>query len=385
MSTIFIIFISVFFLVFFSINYYVFRRARQALALYPKTIKYFSWGFWILPASLIVGRILENWFINIFSATLIWVGSIWLGALTYFVLFCLVLDMIRLVVKIFKISSPRLILDEKRKFKLGIIIVILVFLITAGGAISVFFPVTRTVDINIPKNSLGKNKTIRMVVASDIHLGTLVGKRRFKKLVEAVNTIKPDVVVFAGDIVDEDIGPVIKEDMGAALLEIKPPLGFFGITGNHEYIGGVETSVEYLSSHGMKILRDQATLVGDSFFMVGREDVSSERMGGKTRKSLTELFAEIPDNAPVVLLDHQPFGLRAVAEFGKVDLQISGHTHNGQLWPFNFIVKMIYEIAYGYGKIGDTQFYVSNGYGTWGPPLRVGNRPEIVVMNLNFK
>lgn len=384
MSTIFIAFITIFFLVFFTLNYYVFRRARQALVLYPKTKKYFSWGFWVLPTSLIAGRILENWFINIFSAALIWVGSIWLGALTYFVLFCAVLDFFRLIIKIFKINLPWLTLDEKRKFKLGIVVVIFVSLITIGGSINAFFPVTRTIDIDIPKKSLSKNHTVRMIVASDIHLGTLVGKRRFNKLVETINNIKPDVVIFPGDIVDEDILPVIKEDMGASLSQIKPPLGFFGITGNHEYIGGVESSVEYLSSHGIRILRDEAILVGDSFYLVGREDLSLESMGGKTRKTLDELFAEVPENAPVVLLDHQPFRLKSVAEFGKVDLQISGHTHRGQIWPFNYIVEIIYEIAYGYGKIGDTQFYVSNGYGTWGPPLRVGNRPEIVVINLSF-
>lgn len=385
MSTIFIIFITVFLLVFFSINYYVFRRGRQALENYPKAKKYFGWGFWILPASLLLGRVLENWFINIVSATFIWVGSIWLGALTYFVLVCVIVDVGRVLIRVFHISSPWLLFDGKRKFSLGVSIVVLVFLITLGGTVSVFFPVTRTIDITIPKKSLSNDQDIRMIVASDIHLGTLVGKVRFNKLKETIDTIQPDVVVFAGDIVDEDIGPVIKGDIGDALMDIQPPLGFFGITGNHEYIGGVEASVAYLTSHGIQILRDQAVLVGDSFYLVGREDVSSDRMGGKTRKSLAELFADVPDNAPVVLLDHQPFDLRSVAEFGKVDLQISGHTHNGQLWPFNYIVKMIYEIAYGYGKIGDTQFYVSNGYGTWGPPLRIGNRPEIVIMNIHFK
>lgn len=385
MSNIFIVFITAFFIVYLTINYYIFKRARQVLSIYPLLKKYFSWFFWLLPLSLIVGRVLENWFINIFSGFLIWLGSIWLGMLVYLVLLCLVLDIFRLVNKIFKIHQPWLTLDGKQKFKLGLGLAILGFVITTVGVVNVFFPVIRQININLDKKTLSGNQNVSMLVASDIHLGTLVGKRRLNKLIETINTVKPDVVVLAGDIVDEDIVAVIKQDIGKELLNIKPPLGFFGITGNHEYIGGAEPSVEYLSSHGLTMLRDQTALVGNIFYLVGREDRSSGRMGGKSRKTLTELFANVVDDLPVVLLDHQPFDLKAVADFGKVDLQISGHTHNGQLWPFNYIVDLIYEISYGYGKIGQTQFYVSNGYGTWGPPLRVGNRPELVIINLNFK
>lgn len=385
MSNAFIVFFSIFFTIFFSVNYYVFRHFRSALNLYPKTKKYFSWFFWFLPFSFVAGRILENWFINFFSSALIWIGSIWLGALAYFVLFYLIFDIVRLILKIFKIQPIWFVFDEKNRFKIGIMVVILVFIIVIGGIINVFYPVTKTLDISIPKRSLKNNKTIRMLVVSDIHLGTLVGEKRFEKLVETVNITKPDIVLFAGDIVDEDVAPVIKNDMGDSLLKIKPPLGFYGITGNHEYIGGVESSVDYLTKNGIKILRDNFVLIDNSFYLVGREDKSSDRMGGKSRKNINELFEKIPNDLPIILLDHQPWDLKSVAELNRVDLQISGHTHNGQLWPFNYIVKMIYEIAYGYGKIANTHFYVSNGYGTWGPPLRVGNRPEIVIMNINFE
>lgn len=385
MSTVFIVFITIFFSLYLSLNYYVFRRAKQALIVFPKITRLFSWLFWLFPLSIIIGRIAENWFINFFSSSLIWIGSIWLGALTYFVFACLIIDIIKISIKVFKIEAPQLNFDPTQKFKLGIFVVIVVFGITTAGTINAFSPVARSVDINIEKKSLSDRKNVSVLMASDIHLGTLVGKKRFNKLVKTINSIQPDMVIFAGDIIDEDLAPVIKQDMGAELSQIKPPLGFFGITGNHKYIGGVEPAVEYLSDHGIKILRDQVELVDNSFYIVGREDLSSERMGGKQRKSLEGLFFNIPEQAPTILIDHQPFNLNQVSNFGKVDFQVSGHTHNGQLWPFNFVVDTIYELAYGYKKIGNTHFYVSNGFGTWGPPMRVGNRPEIVIFNINFK
>lgn len=384
MSSLFIIFFTIFFSIYFGANYYVFRRARQALALYPKIKKYFSWVFWFLPVSFVLGRIVESWFVNIFTTILIWTGSLWMGALAYSVLLCFILDIIRLFLKIFKAPQSWRKPDKRRKFQIGLGISILVFMITISGLVNALFPTVRTIHIAIPKKSLGDKKVVRMIVASDIHLGTIVGQRRFNKLVEAVKNNNPDIVVFAGDSIDEDIAPVIKEDMGSSLLHIRPPLGFFGITGNHEYIGGVESLAKYLETHGVKMLRDEAIFIDNSFYLVGREDLSSERMGGRQRKTLDELFVGIPENVPVILFDHQPKDLKFVAAFDRVDLQVSGHTHNGQLWPFNFIVKILYEIPYGYGKINNTHFYISNGYGTWGPPLRVGNRPEILLFNLNF-
>ncbi len=201
---------------------------------------------------------------------------------------------------------------------------------------------------------------------------------------DTINIVKPELVIFAGDIIDEDIGPVIKEDMGKSLSKINPPLGFFGINGNHEHMGGVEAADSYLIQHGLRMLRDESFLVSDSFYLVGREDRTISRTGGIDRKSLDEVLKNSNPTLPIILLDHQPFDLKSLAESNKIDLQISGHTHNGQLWPFTYIVKMIYELPFGYLKINNTHFYVSSGYGTWGPPIRIGNRPEIVLINVKF-
>jgi len=124
-------------------------------------------------------------------------------------------------------------------------------------------------------------------------------------------------------------------------------------------------------------LRDSATLINNSFYLIGREDRTNNR-----RKNILSLLDSVDKSKPIILLDHQPFNLSESAD-NDIDLQISGHTHHGQLWPFNFITKAIYEVSSGYKKIKNTHVIVSNGYGTWGPPMRLGNRPEILIIDLN--
>jgi predicted MPP superfamily phosphohydrolase len=199
-----------------------------------------------------------------------------------------------------------------------------------------------------------------------------------------INQLEPDIVLLPGDVVDEDIGPVIKQNLGETLRKLRAPLGVVAVTGNHEYIGGVEPACRYLVDHGIIMLRDQVMVVRDSFTIVGREDRSYNRGKERKRKTLADLMKNVDRSLPVILMDHQPFGLQEAVDNG-VDLQLSGHTHHGQLWPFNFITKRVYELSRGYLKKGDTHIYVSCGVGTWGPPVRTGNRPEIVNIKLSFE
>jgi predicted MPP superfamily phosphohydrolase len=167
------------------------------------------------------------------------------------------------------------------------------------------------------------------------------------------------------------------------LSRIKSRFGVYAITGNHEYIGGVGPAVRYLEDHGVMVLRDTAIMINGQFFLAGRDDRDKPRFTGKPRKELEEVMTTVDTSYPVILMDHQPFNLGNHAKMG-IDLQLSGHTHHGQLWPINYITEAIYEVSWGYKKIGNTHFYVSSGYGTWGPPLRLGNRPEIVKINLRM-
>ena len=252
-----------------------------------------------------------------------------------------------------------------------------------GGFINSTLPRISELTLRVTKRS-AKMDRLNIVAVSDIHLGTIVGRYRIEHIVKMINSLNPDLVLLPGDIVDEDLKPVIRQNLGAALLNIRSRFGVYAATGNHEYIGGVEQACDYLTKHNIVMLRDQSIKIADSVFLVGREDLSANRFGGKQRKDLSELMAGVDPGYPVILMDHQPWNLGQVSGQG-VDLQISGHTHNGQLWPLNYIVDSIYELPWGYRKIGNTQFYVSDGAGTWGPPIRIGNRPEIVQIHMKFE
>ena len=196
-------------------------------------------------------------------------------------------------------------------------------------------------------------------------------------MVEKINSQNPDIVLLAGDVFDEDITSVINNGLGKYFERIKSRVGIYAIPGNHEYFGNIEQKLSYLKTHGVIVLRDSTLLIDNSFYLVGRDDHSQ----GCKRKHISKLLLSIDSTKPIILLDHQPFKLNESAENG-IDLQISGHTHNGQLWPFNYLTKAIFELSNGYKKIKNTHFIVSNGYGTWGPPMRLGNRPEILVIDL---
>jgi predicted MPP superfamily phosphohydrolase len=190
--------------------------------------------------------------------------------------------------------------------------------------------------------------------------------------------------LIPGDIIDEDIAPVIHSNVGEKLKSFKAKYGAYAVTGNHEYIGGVHKAKAYLSEQNVNLLNDAFELIDDSFYVVGREDLTINQFTNHQRKDLHEIVEGADHLKPIILLDHQPFKLENAVNNG-IDLQLSGHTHHGQLWPFNYITKMVFERSWGYLKKGNTHFYVSSGVGGWGPPIRTVNRPEIISITLNFK
>jgi predicted MPP superfamily phosphohydrolase len=221
-------------------------------------------------------------------------------------------------------------------------------------------------------------------MASDLHLSPIDGERLLSKIIDKINSVNPDIILFAGDIVDDKAVILKDRGIGESFKKLKPKYGIYSITGNHEFINDVEPSVKFMEEYGMKILRDNYELVDSSFYVVGREDVVMKQFTGKTRKTLKELTSTIDFNHPTILLDHTPVKLEQ-AENNGIDLQFSGHTHHGQIWPGNIITNLIYEVSWGYKKKGITHYYVTSGAGTWGPPVRTGSKSEIVNIVIQFK
>lgn len=298
----------------------------------------------------------------------------------YFFLLVLVIDIVRLLNYIVPFF-PNYFSSVSFKNIVLIASIAIVSVTVLAGYINAISPRVKKLTISINKQA-NQLKSVKAVLVTDVHMGTIIGPRRISKMVNLIGTIKPDVILFAGDVVDEDLEPVIRQNLGEMLKKLNAPMGIYAITGNHEYIGGVSKAVKYLEAHNIKFIRDDSVKIANSFYLIGREDRSKNSRG--QRKDIAALLRGVDMQLPVIMMDHQPYDLDSVQQAG-VDLQLSGHTHHGQLWPLNYITSAIYEVSQGYKKKGDSHFYVSNGFGSWGPPVRIGNIPEIVEININFK
>ncbi len=377
-TIVFILIATAIFSVYGLANYYIYIRGFQALRPAGALHLIYTITFIFLAISFIVSIFLERADIVSLGRPLSWIGSFWIAAFVYFLLLVAVIDLFRLTNYFIPFFPAFITADPGRAARTAAVAVISVVAITVlYGFINAHYIRVRTLDIRVAKTAVAR-KNLNIVMASDIHLSSIIGRNRFEKIVEKINSLSPDLVLLPGDIVDGDLNPVIDQNLGESLRRLKAPLGVYAVTGNHEYIGGVEPACKYITEHGIIILRDSTALIDNSFYLVGREDRSARK-----RKPLSELMENVDKRLPIILMDHQPFHLEE-AESDSVDLQLSGHTHHGQMWPFNYITEMVYELAYGYLVKGSTHFYVSSGVGTWGPPIRIAADPEIVRIELTF-
>lgn len=235
-------------------------------------------------------------------------------------------------------------------------------------------PIVRYQQIRLEK---AMNKPLRLLVASDQHLGYWSQNAAIDKLAQIVKQQKPDAVMLVGDIMDQSPDYWNDLNMAENFKKIKAPDGVFAVLGNHEYYGGIKGNLEALEKSGATLLTDQVAVVENKFAVVGRLDATDGQ-----RKSLDELIAPISEsNLPIILLDHQPQSLDRVQKAG-VDISLHGHTHNGQIFPGNLIVSLIWDLAYGYQQRGNTHYVVSSGFGFWGVPLRLGSRSEVWVLDV---
>ena len=218
-------------------------------------------------------------------------------------------------------------------------------------------------------------KPIRIVGISDLHLGYTISKKELATWVNLINAEKPDLVIIGGDLLDNQLRPVLYHAIDKELQKIVAPMDIYACTGNHEYISGIKNSADFYRQAGITLLRDSAVQVG-GFTIIGREDHSY-----KNRKPLSELIENVDKKTFTILLNHQPHDL-SEAEREGIDFQFSGHTHRGQVFPASLITDKIYEVSQGYLKKGNTHFYVSSGLGIWGGKFRIGTRSEYLVLDL---
>ncbi len=379
----FLLFFGIVLSVYALINSYIFVRALRTFEPGSLVRTIFVVGFWLLAFSYVAGRILEKVYLSFLSDVFTWVGSFWLAAMLYFFLAVVLFDLLRLIdffIPFFHYFSHFSLYGKP--FALTLSTSIVVFGVVLAGHINALHP--RVKEIRIPLDlPAGNEKNLRLLMASDIHLGTIISTGRLTKMIKLINELKPDAILLSGDIVDEDLAPVIRQDLGSLLKTLRAPLGVYGTTGNHEYIGGAIQAVDYLKKHGITMLGDSMIHLSNKVYLAGREDIDSKRFNHKKRANLESYSSQREENSFLIVLDHQP---RAIAEAvqAKAGLLLCGHTHHGQLWPLNYITQKAFPLSWGYRVFGGTRVYVSSGLGSWGPPVRIGNRPEVVLITLEF-
>ncbi|MDR1792897.1 MAG: metallophosphoesterase [Bacteroidales bacterium] len=370
--------VILFLALFVGANAYLFIRTAQALSLHGIGKIILGIVFAMLAFSYIAGHLLKNslpFSLTVFLET---IGSFWLFLMLYGLMAALLIDVIRVFNYIFHFF-PQYFSTNGQNVRLITFFVSLfvIFLLYFIGYYRFLHP--NTVQLSATSNCSKKaNKTLNIVAISDLHLGYILRNQTLDRFVKLINEQKPDMVLIAGDIIDNDLNALIYMKMDKQLQQIKAPMGIYACIGNHDAFGDIEKSCQYLQAAGIHILRDSAVLVDSCLYIVGREDVSLH-----SDKPLSEILATVDRQYPVIVLDHQPSRLQESAK-NEICLHLSGHTHGGQFFPVTLLTKAMYELHHGYSRKGSTQCFVSSGLGLWGPMARLGSSSEIVVIHLEL-
>lgn len=370
-----LIFIA-FFSLYLLLNYYVGRRIFNGFNYIFKITPIIFWViFWFLSLAYIISMTLNKHLPSSLNDFLYLIGSYWLSILMYSLLTFPIIGLINYILKRANYNNDKIFIFET------ILIVALFTIITLIGSFNARSSKITSYDLKLENKTL--NTPLNIVMVSDIHLGNLIKNSRLERLVNEINDLNPDIVLLAGDIIDSDINPFIDNNMAEEFSKINSKYGTFAALGNHDFLTKSEDKiVELLKENSVTVLRDDKVLVNDSFYIIGRDDSSVDRLSDIKRKSLGEITKDIDKSKPLIAIDHNPKDINDSLD-AEIDLQVSGHTHKGQIVPGNLITNSIFEVDYGYLKKDSLNVIVSSGYGTWGPPVRIGSRSEIVKIRLN--
>jgi uncharacterized protein len=323
--------------------------------------------FWLVLVIFAYSFVFSRWLDE--SLFFTWLGAAWLSLFYFLILLLPVANIAVFLRRFTKIKKEKFV--KWTGFSLFVVIVCSFIF----GVYNAYSPTVKTYQIAIPKQVEGK-QNLKIIMASDMHFGDLSGSGQAEKLVKYINAENPDLVLFPGDIIDDDITPFLEEGIPEILKQIKAPV--YASLGNHDR--DEADLVKIFNNSGMKVLDDDVLYLPEGITLVGRKDRGYQDV---VRAELSTLMKQVDVKKPVFLLEHQPYDLD-IAEENGVDLILSGHTHRGQVAPGNLITNMIFENDWGYLKKGKLQSIVSSGYGVWGLPLRIGTRSEIVQINVSF-
>lgn len=310
----------------------------------------------------------------IICAILIATRSTFVGFIIYSLILFALCDILKVIIGLFEKENK--VLNICRKiYHNGMLVIVLALIITIYGAYNAKNLKIKEYTITIDK---ALDEDVNIIMISDIHVGTSVKEHQIDNMLEKINEQNPDIVCLAGDIFDENSSDEMIEYLCEALGKIEVKYGIYYITGNHD--GNMKDKFsDKFEKYNIYIIDEKAILINDSFYLVGRADDVTGNRG-----SVENILQGINKEYPIILLDHRPVNINE-AENSGVDLQLSGHTHNGQIYPFNYFVGLANDVSYGHKKYGNYNIIVSSGYGTWGFPVRTGSSAEIVKVVLQGK
>lgn len=367
-----------FFVIYGSMHLYAFLKAKAALSLGAKAGIPLIVFMAVMTSAPVIIRYLEGLKLELLARFMSYTGYMWMGVLILFFSFAICIDIYRLLIYLLNLTLQTdlsaLSLSAKASFFVPLIAAL------AAGCYGFFEARDIQVEHLTIKTSriTAGGKGLKIVQISDVHVGLIVREDRLRRIAEKVMAESPDIVVSTGDFVDGQINRL--DGLAEIFLQIKPAYGKYAITGNHEYYAGLDQALEFTRRAGFTMLRGEAVeVVG--MYIAGVDDPAGKQLGSFNGKSEKELLSGLDNNKFKVLLKHRPIVSNDGA--GLFDLQLSGHTHKGQIFPFSLVTKYYYPKHAGLLNLQNgSRLYVNRGSGTWGPPIRFLSPPEVTVIEL---
>jgi len=369
------IFLTIILCIYSAPHLYLLIKVRRAYYLE-------NWNYFLIVVILLFlmtapmqARVLASQNYDLLASIMTWIGFIWMGGLFVWLWLALIMDAYHIAVMVFQrllcTDLIHLLLSRRQSLSLSLMITFGLMIYGTYSAQNIRTEQKTIISKKMPPSSGG----LRLVQLSDLHLGQIIVPGRLDRIVKAVNKANPDIVVSTGDLVD---GPIFdRSSVVQKLQTIGAKSSKFAVTGNHEAYAGIEYAMKFTDTSGFKLLRNNKVDVTDHITIVGVDDPAVDKTADVAE---TDLLSTVPAGRFTILLKHQP--KIDSASMGRFDLQLSGHTHQGQIFPFSLVIKWAYPLFSGmYPVPRGGQIYISPGTGTWGPPIRLGAPPEITVFN----
>jgi predicted MPP superfamily phosphohydrolase len=368
--------LSIFIGIYGLFHLYLLIKARRAFGLERSGNLLLFLVLVVLLIAPIYARILEKQGYEIFFLLMSWIGNLWMGMIFVFVWISLPLDIYHVFMSLMQRMSNadliNLMLSRRQRFMLPAVLTVFVLAYGVYEAQHIKVSPITLHSAKLPPAS----KRVRIVQISDLHLGPMTFPARLQPVIDAVAEAKPDILVSTGDLIDGRL--YHSAEVFELLASLQAPLGKFAVTGNHEYYAGLVSAEDFTQNAGFRLLHNQKVILDNGLAIVGVDDPAS---GDQVNHIETVLLSSVPKDNFTILLKHRPTVNPMASAF--FDLQLSGHTHGGQMMPFGLMVKLMYPLKAGLLKLSSGSYlYTSRGTGTWGPPFRLLAPPEVAVIDL---